>query len=112
VGDVNGDRIVNILDIFQIAKAFGSSSSVNSENSEKYNPKVDLNHDGEINILEVFIAAQAFGKNCKELVNSPTSGLPTGEVVFISKTFSVLFVLVGLITLVFLLGVVKVFEKR
>ena len=43
-GDVNGDEVVNILDIVQLANMILSGN---------YEDNADLNNDGEINILDV-----------------------------------------------------------
>jgi hypothetical protein len=55
----NGDGIVNILDIFVVAKAFDSKPG-----DTKWNPIADLNRDGKVNILDIFLVANAFGKSC------------------------------------------------
>ena len=48
-GDLNGDGVVNILDLVIVANAVGTSNS-----------KVDLNGDGVVNILDLVIVANAF----------------------------------------------------
>jgi len=55
--DLNGDGIVNILDILICASAFGSRPGY-----PKWNPYVDLNQDGIINILDLVIIAVHFGE--------------------------------------------------
>jgi parallel beta-helix repeat protein len=57
VGDVNGDNVVDILDIFRIAHAF--LARVGEPLYESY---CDLNGDKIINILDIFLAARNFGK--------------------------------------------------
>ena len=47
VGDVNGDGIVNVLDLVVVANAFGET-------------KPDLNGDGVVNILDLVAVANAF----------------------------------------------------
>jgi parallel beta-helix repeat protein len=54
-GDVNYDAVVNILDLFTIAKAFGSSIY-----DANWNPRCDLNNDKTINILDIFEVASRF----------------------------------------------------
>ena len=49
--DVNGDSIVNILDLVVVANAFGAE-----------NEKADVNGDGAVNILDLVVVANAFGK--------------------------------------------------
>lgn len=56
--DVNRDGKVNILDIFDAAKAFGYRKG-----DPKWNGYVDQNGDGLINILDVFALARDFGKS-------------------------------------------------
>ena len=58
-GDVNGDCIVNIIDVTLVTVAFGRSIG-----SPGYNPKSDLNNDGTINIIDVTIVTTTFGKTC------------------------------------------------
>jgi len=58
-GDVNGDCIVNIIDVTLVTIAFGRSIG-----SPGYNPKSDLNNDGTINIIDVTIVTTTFGKTC------------------------------------------------
>jgi outer membrane protein assembly factor BamB len=57
--DLNGDEIVNIIDIFAVATVFGSKSG-----DPKWNPVADLNRDETINILDIFLVVKAFGKSC------------------------------------------------
>ncbi len=53
--DVNGDGMVNILDLVRVASYFGEP--VSDENAS-----VDVNNDGEINILDLVRISQDFGK--------------------------------------------------
>ena len=57
MGDVNYDAVVNILDIFTIAKAYDSRP-----NDASWNPRCDLNNDSVIDILDMFEAASRFGE--------------------------------------------------
>lgn len=56
-GDVNGDFIVNINDLFKLAKAFGATLG-----HPNWNANCDLNDDGQIRINDLFAAAKNFGK--------------------------------------------------
>ncbi len=53
--DVNGDGVVNILDLVRVASYFGEP--VSDENAA-----TDVNGDGEINILDLVQVAHDFGK--------------------------------------------------
>ena len=52
IPDLNGDTVVNILDLVIVANAFGNRT-----------PSVDLNGDGIVNILDLVIVANAFGNH-------------------------------------------------
>jgi hypothetical protein len=51
LGDINGDRIVNILDFTLLSNAFGTNNSA-----------ADLNHDSIVNILDFTLLSNNFGK--------------------------------------------------
>ncbi len=55
--DINGDGIVNILDVGVAALAYSSSIG-----STKYNPLADFNADGTINILDIGIIALYYAR--------------------------------------------------
>lgn len=55
--DINGDGIVNVLEILIVALAFGSYLG-----HPNWNPIADLNQDGIINILDIVIIAVHFGE--------------------------------------------------
>ena len=55
--DLNEDGIVNIDDVAEAAKAFGSYLG-----HERWNEKADLNGDVNINILDLTAITKAFGK--------------------------------------------------
>ena len=50
-GDVNGDGVVNILDLVSVASHLGESGA----------PDVDVNNDGIINVQDLVLVANAFG---------------------------------------------------
>jgi parallel beta-helix repeat protein len=56
-GDVNYDAVVNILDLFAIARTFDSRPG-----DMRWNPRCDLNDDKTINILDIFEVASRFKK--------------------------------------------------
>jgi len=56
IGDINGDKKVNILDAIKLSAAFGSQ-----EGDSNWNPKADLNDDKKVNILDAIILSVNFG---------------------------------------------------
>lgn len=61
--DVNKDGAINILDLAQVAKAFGSKPT---ENTDRWNPNCDFDDNGAINILDISKIARVFGKTCSD----------------------------------------------
>ncbi len=59
IGDVNGDCVVNLLDVSLVASRYGYAIG-----SLLYTPRYDLNHDGIINIFDVQIVAGHVGTHC------------------------------------------------
>jgi parallel beta-helix repeat protein len=55
MGDINGDRIVNIVDISAVAIHFSSKIG-----DSRYDPAFDLNSDGTINIVDITMVAVNF----------------------------------------------------
>jgi len=55
--DLNLNGAVDLIDVFIIARSYGSSYG-----SEKWNPDADLNDDERINLSDVLIVARDFGK--------------------------------------------------
>jgi len=58
LSDVNRDGTVNILDVFLLAKSFGSGRG-----QLTWNPNCDINDDGLVNILDIVTVARNFGKS-------------------------------------------------
>jgi hypothetical protein len=56
--DFNMDHVVNILDINQLAKAFGAKLG-----TAKYDPELDVNSDFAINIFDLAAAGHQFGQD-------------------------------------------------
>lgn len=61
--DVNGDGVVNILDLTRVASVFGQPVT-------DVNRSADVNGDGEINILDLVQVANDFGKSTTALVET------------------------------------------
>ena len=59
--DLNGDGIVNILDLVLVANQFGESGD---------NLSGDVNMDGKVNILDLVAVANQFGKTQAEIVQA------------------------------------------
>ena len=53
--DVNGDRVVNVLDLVIVGQNFGTT-----------NPVADVNGDGTVNVLDLVLVAQHFGETIPE----------------------------------------------
>jgi len=56
--DINGDGIVNILDVGAVARSFGSRPG-----DPRWNLDADIDDNGIINILDVTLVAKSFGKS-------------------------------------------------
>ena len=57
VADLDKNGQINILDIFIVARAYGSKPG-----DPNWNAVADLNKDNVINILDIFIIAWDYGK--------------------------------------------------
>jgi uncharacterized protein YfaS (alpha-2-macroglobulin family) len=57
ITDINGDGVVNIVDLYMAAQAWGTSPG-----DPKWNPKCDLDGNGVINIIDLYLVARDFGK--------------------------------------------------
>ena len=55
--DINGDGIVNIIDLSIVGSHFGSIRG-----GSNYLPAADLNNDGVINIIDLSIVGSTFGR--------------------------------------------------
>ncbi len=55
--DLNGDGVVNIMDLIIAASAFGSV-----QGSPRFNPAADVNGDGVVNIFDISTIAAHFGQ--------------------------------------------------
>jgi parallel beta-helix repeat protein len=58
-GDVDGNGVVNILDLATVAMVY-----MTQEGEPDYDPELDLNHDGIIDILDLSIIGRNYGNNC------------------------------------------------
>ena len=55
--DINGDRIINMMDLYLVALIFGATSE-----DPEWNPLMDVNSDGIINMMDIWIVAVHFGE--------------------------------------------------
>jgi len=55
--DLNGDGTINIVDLFTVAKAFGTK-----EGDPNYNSIADIDNNNEVNIVDLYEVAKDYGK--------------------------------------------------
>lgn len=55
--DLNGDGVVDLDDLREAAKAYGSYPE-----HKRWNEKADLNGDGIVNLKDLYLIAKAFSK--------------------------------------------------
>jgi len=61
-GDVNSDRVIDILDLALIARAFGTNPSYPQGTGwDQWNPNADLNQDNKVDITDLFITGGSYG---------------------------------------------------
>lgn len=58
IGDVNGDRVVNMVDIIMVIQSFGTY-----EGHARWNPQTDLNFDGKVDMKDILLAIANFGRS-------------------------------------------------
>ena len=58
LGDVNGDRKVDIFDIVNLANTYGSKKG-----DSKYKPNYDLDDDNDIDIFDIVIACNHYSES-------------------------------------------------
>jgi uncharacterized protein YfaS (alpha-2-macroglobulin family) len=57
IADINGDGVVNIVDLYLAAQAWSTSPG-----DPKWDPRCDLDGNGVINIVDLYLVARDFGK--------------------------------------------------
>ena len=57
LGDINGDGVVDILDIAMVARAYGSYPG-----HPRWNPNTDLDNNNKIDIIDIARTARNYGK--------------------------------------------------
>ena len=58
-GDIDGNGVVNMLDLWLVSRHFGFGSK-----DEGWNPDADLNLDGWVDMLDMYLTTVNFGKAC------------------------------------------------
>jgi len=58
LGDINGDRVVNMTDVVIVIQAFGTY-----EGHIRWNPEADLNFDGKVDMKDITLVLSNFGKS-------------------------------------------------
>jgi hypothetical protein len=65
-GDIDGDGVVDIVDVVIVALAFGSQSEDDPltpwDETLRWNPDADINNDGLVDIVDLVIIGINFGK--------------------------------------------------
>jgi len=56
-GDINGDKTVNVLDLYALGKVYSTKP-----NSSNWNPNANINNDEIVNKLDLEIISQNYGK--------------------------------------------------
>ena len=57
-GDINGDRKVDLKDVFAVGKAYGSVVG-----DPRYSPNLDINDDGKIDLKDYYTTCKNYGKS-------------------------------------------------
>jgi parallel beta-helix repeat protein len=60
IGDINGDGVVDMKDIYGVALAFGSYPG-----HRRWNPDADLNQDGKVDIKDIYATVLNYTKECR-----------------------------------------------
>lgn len=58
LGDVNGDRVINMIDVVVVIQAFGTY-----EGHARWIPEADLNFDGKVDMKDITLVLSNFGKS-------------------------------------------------
>jgi hypothetical protein len=59
LGDVNKDGIVDLKDVYEVARAYGSRPD-----SPNWNPSCDLNEDSFVDMKDYAIVCKNYGQDC------------------------------------------------
>lgn len=62
IGDINADGMVNVRDVYAVARAFGTSLFPPNPPNRSYNPNCDINHDGKVDIKDYYLVCKHYGE--------------------------------------------------
>jgi hypothetical protein len=69
-GDINGDRKVDLKDVFAVGKAFGSTRGSDGlywhspvKSCCPHSPNCDINDDGKVDLKDYYATCKNFGKS-------------------------------------------------
>jgi hypothetical protein len=62
-GDINGDKTVDLKDVFAVGKAFGTTRQGPNPSGRVYVPNCDINGDGKIDLKDYFTTCKNYGKS-------------------------------------------------
>jgi len=61
-GDINGDRKVDVKDVYAVARAYGTSATGPNPPGRTYNPNCDINDDHKIDAKDYYIVCKHYGE--------------------------------------------------
>jgi parallel beta-helix repeat protein len=62
LGDINGDRKVDVKDVYAVAKAYGSSMEGPDPPGHPWKPICDINNDGKVDVKDYYTVCKNYGK--------------------------------------------------
>ena len=62
IGDVNGDKKVDLKDVFAVGKAFGTTRQGPNPSGRIYNPNCDINDDDKIDLKDYYATTSNYGE--------------------------------------------------
>jgi len=62
IGDVNGDKKVDLKDVYAVGKAFGTTRHGPNPPGRVYSPNLDINDDDKIDLKDYYATTKNFGK--------------------------------------------------
>lgn len=62
IGDVNGDKKVDLKDVYAVGKAFGTTRQGPNPQGRVYSPNLDINDDDKIDLKDYYATTSNYGK--------------------------------------------------